>query len=434
MLSASSFKRISIRGAGLRYCLLHRLTLFLSTVIDGAGRETLRLYHSDACHAGSKKFPPRLKTQTKHQDSNELSFASKFPIQRFPATPSTQTHPRPSSLSPPPTFAATTHRAAMDRTFDNLPYQIPGPAGGISYPTYSQEQRGELNKSDASRIFRQPSWRALLHLLRAPPFGASRLQSSVALLRSHALSDRFQRVSRLAVLVDALSWVGRDASVKLRDPTGVIRATIHAEVFDKWKTGIEHGAALLLDGVAAVAYVERRPKGFRTDAGEALHVSIQLCHVVKVFPVGNSFLGDAADVVVKEPRESYAPAAIAPPVVRRPPSRRPAAPPPPPRVPLRPRQEHHGNRSMRRPNSAGGYAPYRGVRHLLSSPVMAFVTPSLLLTVLLLQSVRFKSRRDSRAIRSSLDSRCRTQTTVLQTDINKTSGRILRMIRGLRRE
>lgn len=250
----------------------------------------------------------------------------------------------------------------MDTPFDNLPYQIPGPAGGLSFPTLSQAERGELNDSDAFRIFRQPSWHALLTHLRAPPFGTSHLHSSVALLRSHALSDRFERVPHLPVLVDEMAWVGHDASAKLRDPTGVIRATIHADVFHKWKTGIEHGAALLLNGVAAVAYVEKRPKGFRTDAGEALHVSIQLCHVLQVFPVGKTLPGGKLGSVVQDPKESYTPKALAPPVVKRPPSRR-ARNSHEQRIPLQARQEHHANnRIMRRPNSATSHPPYHGVR------------------------------------------------------------------------
>lgn len=242
----------------------------------------------------------------------------------------------------------------MDPTFDNLPYQIPGPAGGTLSQAPSQLT---LPPKSSTRHFQTFPWQAALQHVQAPPHGPALLSSSIALLRSHALSDRFQRLSNLPVLLDALSWVGRDASVTLRDPTGSIRATVHAEVFSKHKAGIEIGAALLLSGVAAVAYLERRPTGFRRDEGESLHVSIQACHVIKLFPVGCSRVGTTPH----DPKQSYEPGVRKPPVVRRPPTRRQthSLPPPPQRPPLRQRTEPQ---QVRRPVSADENFANGGVR------------------------------------------------------------------------
>lgn len=242
----------------------------------------------------------------------------------------------------------------MDPTFDNLPYQIPGPAGG----TLSQvpSQLPLPLKSSTTRLFQTSPWQAALQHLQAPPHGSTLLSSSIALLRSHALSDRFQRLSSLPVLLDALSWVGRDASILLRDPTGSIRATVHAEVFSKHKAGIEIGAALLLSGVAAIAYLERRPVGFRRDEGESLHVSIQACHVMKLFPVGCACAG----AISHDPKQSYEQRVRKPTVVRRPSTPRQS--PPMPSLPQRPPlQQRVEPQPPRRSFSRGANMPYRGV-------------------------------------------------------------------------
>lgn len=240
----------------------------------------------------------------------------------------------------------------MDPTFENLPYQIPGPAGGPSYATTSQAVQAPSAKSEAARKFQQAAWQTVLRQVSAPPFGDTSIASSIALLRANALSNRFTRLQRLPVLLGSLSWVGRDASVTLVDPTGAICATVHAAVFAEHRTGIEPGSALLLDAVAAMAYVERRPSGFRIDESEGLHVSIQACHVKAVIPVGVEMPAPPRHFAA-DPKESYERAVLSPPVARRPPTRRVS--PPQSRQPLHPRVEpQHANQNRRSVHDRGG--------------------------------------------------------------------------------
>lgn len=265
-------------------------------------------------------------------------------------------------LDPSPTPG----HATMDPTFDNLPYQIPGPAGGPSYATPSQARNAPAAKSEAARRFRQPAWQVLLSQIFAPPYGNNSLTSSIALLRANALSHRFTRLPRIPILLGSLSWVGRDASVTLLDPTGTIRATIHAAVFEEHRTGIEPGSAMLLDGVAAVCHAERRPSGFKVDQDEGLHVSVQPCHVKAVIPVGADMpaspLRHASD-----PKDSYNTAVLSPPIVRRP-STRLARRPQPTRAPLRPRAEPANIQRNRRPDYGRGQYASRGASGFKGRP------------------------------------------------------------------
>lgn len=76
------------------------------------------------------------------------------------------------------------------------------------------------------------------------------------------------------MLIDHFSHVGKDASVLLRDPTGAIAGTLHAEVLAMYKK-LERGVVIVLRDVHAM-YL-----GGVTEV-DAVHVSIQLCHVGEV--------------------------------------------------------------------------------------------------------------------------------------------------------
>lgn len=168
-----------------------------------------------------------------------------------------------------------------------LPYHIPGPAGAVISTTRQEVQptpstRPASNPSSVNFHFHHPAWQAMLHHLQAPPYGIQPVPSSLSLLRRNALSADFSKLRSLPVLLDSFSWVGKDAAVTLRDPTATMRATIHAEVFSARPREIEQGVVLLLDSVAALAYLSR-PVGFRADIDASVHLSVQSTNVVRVF-------------------------------------------------------------------------------------------------------------------------------------------------------
>lgn len=175
----------------------------------------------------------------------------------------------------------------------DLPYPIPGPAGTLpqSRPTPSQS----LPTSSSSFLL-TPPWLCALSHLSSPPYGTLPLSSSIALLRAHALSETPHRLSRLPVRIESLSWVGRDASVVLADPTARIQATLHAGVFDQWKKGVEVGGVLVLNSVAAVWYGGGMWRKEGEDAG--LHVSVGVSSVKIVF-------GACSVAALEEPWEGH---------------------------------------------------------------------------------------------------------------------------------
>lgn len=250
----------------------------------------------------------------------------------------------------------------MDRTLDGLPYRIPGPAGGTGWDA-PQAPRTAHHSKQPQRRFSQAPWQSMLHHARIAPHGTLRLDASLALLRSYALAARFEQVARLPVFVDALSWVGKDASVLLRDPTACIRATVHAAVFEARKDEIEVGAVMLLRNVTALAYQERRQTGFRVDADACLHMSIQPSNVEHVFPV--SVKTPLGKVEMLVPCDSYTASAKDPPKLVRKPVRQQLA--PVQRGPLRPRSDVQNR--QRRPASANMQPNIHGVSwHNLARP------------------------------------------------------------------
>lgn len=196
--------------------------------------------------------------------------------------------------------------AAAPSGHGSLPYHIPGPAGfGISpVPNRSalgsrtstgNGATGSLAPSDAenritengaavarARPFDTPAWHALLRTYELRPYGSEFLASSVALVKNNAMSGVFTK-SRLAVRVERLSFVGKDASVTLADPTGAVVGTMLAEIFADRKSGVEEGAVLMLKGIAAIMYPERRVTGFRANLNEAMHISVQSANIERVF-------------------------------------------------------------------------------------------------------------------------------------------------------
>lgn len=208
----------------------------------------------------------------------------------------------------------------MDGAERPLPYQIPGPAGGPGWDAAAPSGVGRLAgasvKDTRDRRFYSAPWQAMLKHLGVHPCGDSKLDSSVALLRSYALGGRFDKVPRLAVRLDDLSYVAKDASVMLSDPTGSICATIHAEVFASHKNQIEAGSVLVLKHVAALAYYERRSAGFRLNAEASLHVSIQPSNIELLCPISNDPVPHSTLLVSPPPLQtSYAPLALSPPVL-----------------------------------------------------------------------------------------------------------------------
>lgn len=155
---------------------------------------------------------------------------------------------------------------------NRLPYQIPGPAGGF---TQSQPLTAPTTPKPTLSVFQTTPWHAMLQHLH------NKIPSSIALLRRNALSNDYTKLPMLPVLIDALTPVGKDASARLRDPTGAIGATLHAGVFAARKDAVHVGAVLLLHQVAAIYYLDER-RGFRAPT-DAVHLSIQAAHVVALF-------------------------------------------------------------------------------------------------------------------------------------------------------
>lgn len=199
--------------------------------------------------------------------------------------------------------------AAMSTQARSLPYRIPGPAGNACERETAVAR--EVRPASRERIFQCVAWQSMLQALRIQPYGQKRLECSIALLRSAALQRSFDRASVIPVRIETLTYVGKDASVKLIDPTASIGGTIHAEVFTVWKNVVDIGAVLLLRGVNALAYPERRPTGFHEDVASSLHVSIQTSNIERVFSNSDDITNMARDVstVVK----AYTPNALEPP-------------------------------------------------------------------------------------------------------------------------
>ena len=218
-----------------------------------------------------------------------------------------------------------------------LPYRIPGPAGNIGpggiHLTSALARRSSSsgNSSPANtealraRLFLSTAWQSMLQHLKAPPYGSCALCTSVALLRNYALCARngirraYDRNSLVAVRLDSLSYVGKDASVTLSDPTAVIAGTLHAEVFVAYKGQIEPGVVLLVRGVMPLAYPERTPTGFGTHLADSLHVSIQTSNIQRIFT--NAFEVSNVSTDIAAVKKAYTNAALNPP---------PPPPPPPP--------------------------------------------------------------------------------------------------------
>lgn len=179
----------------------------------------------------------------------------------------------------------------------SLPYPIPGPAGAFS-GSRSRNESGNTERSLVDTSVRQNrakksscvslksfdiiGWHSLLLAYDLRPYGPELLSSSIALIKSNAFRGDFQRL-RLAVRVEKMHFVGLNASVTLADPTGTIVATVLAEVFEDRKCGIQEGAVLMLDGVTALMYPERKPAGFYINLDAALHMSIQSSNIVHIF-------------------------------------------------------------------------------------------------------------------------------------------------------
>ena len=178
-----------------------------------------------------------------------------------------------------------------------LPYTIPGPAGNLGWGapdghhvvSDSPIGRRRIDKRDnpiyEEQRFLTPPWQAMLQHLELIPYGGRTMDTSIAQLRCYALHGVFDKVSVVSVRVESLTYVGKDASVILADPTARISATVHAEVFAHRKGQVEIGAVLVLQGVTALAYTERKPTGFRTDVQSSLHISVQPSNILHIFPV-----------------------------------------------------------------------------------------------------------------------------------------------------
>lgn len=209
-----------------------------------------------------------------------LKIQKHFPIQNHPFQPK-------SLLSVSQHCPTNARPNSSHRMTQRLPYHIPGPAGAVISTTRQEIQpapstRPTINPTSVNFHFYHPAWQAMLHHLHAPPYGTQPVQSSISLLRRNALSADFSKLRSLPVLVDSFSWVGKDAAVTLRDPTATMRATIHAEVFSERPREIEQGVVLLLDAVAALAYLSR-PVGFRADIDASVHLSVKPTNVIRVF-------------------------------------------------------------------------------------------------------------------------------------------------------
>lgn len=215
-----------------------------------------------------------------------------------------------------------------------LPYRIPGPAGGVC----TSRQAPDAPEKPVLDLFGTAPWREMLAHVN------QKIPSSIALLRRNALSNEFMKLAMLPVLIDSLVYVGKDASVVLRDPTGHVRGTIHADVFVERKGMLDRGVVLLLNGVSALAYLEES-RGFR-GGEDFVHLSVQACHVSNVFKGGSS---------VPEARASFSLLDDYEPQARRP---KPVVKPPVMRTPLRERNYQRptsrGFQPISRAQSAGG--------------------------------------------------------------------------------
>lgn len=255
--------------------------------------------------------------------------------------------------------------AAAPKGRDIFPYRIPGPAGfGISHtanrsragsqaangsqtpsaPTQSHSlisSASERAHAARARPFDTPAWHALLRSNELCPYGGKLLSSSVALVKNNALNGVFTK-SRLAVRVERMNFVGKDASVTLADPTGIIVGTLLAEIFTNRKSGVEEGAVLMLKGVSAIMFQERRVAGFRANLNDALHISIQSANVERVFGIC-----DDMELPRKEGILPYQATALVEPKVSQQALRRQRSTPATPRRPLsrvphRPSSVHNG--------------------------------------------------------------------------------------------
>lgn len=249
-----------------------------------------------------------------------------------------------------------------------LPYPIPGPAGGIAPSRLAHSRQNDesktLQQQQADRFSTMP-WTAMQRKLRVPPHGPNYLNASLAVLRCNALARAQHKLHVLPVLVESLTWVGRDASVILRDPTATLRATVHATVFSENPDFvIRVGTVLVLDEVVAFAY-SNRPSGIRINVSASLHLNIRPHHIQHVFPPSHQPATSAASSSAStstsvpsrlaNPADAYTLFAKAPPLPKlpqptvdvarspepmRPAHARPHTPIRPPSRPLRPHNPH----------------------------------------------------------------------------------------------
>ncbi len=201
----------------------------------------------------------------------------------------------------------------------SLPYPIPGPAGVFSstrsgsegcagterslVDTTTRKPRARSSGSNSLKSFDTTGWHALLLAYDLRPYGPDLLSSSIALIKSNAFRGNFQRL-RLAVRVEKMHFVGKNASVTLADPTGTIVATVLAEVFEDRKCGVQEGAVLMLESVTAIMYPERKPAGFYINLDAALHMSIQSSNIVHVFSEADELEVERKELIMSYSEEA----------------------------------------------------------------------------------------------------------------------------------
>eukprot|EP00171_Calliarthron_tuberculosum_P012399 IDg12399t1 len=126
-----------------------------------------------------------------------------------------------------------------------------------------------------------------------------------------------------------------------------------AEIFADRKSGVEEGAVVMLTGIAAIMYPERRVVGFRANINDAMHISVQGANIERVFSVS-----EGAELPRKQGVLPYRAEAMVEPKITQQALRRQRSSPitpsrPLPRRPVRPAGSHPGA-----PQLPGNGRPY----------------------------------------------------------------------------